>query len=356
MMRDFKIAALLLVFAAVTSCPNPAAPPAPPAEVPAALRFPESIAINVDKVATQPPSPSPGALKAFVGAGGEFSKEIAFGADFAKVTTDFIDSILKFLNQFEIPVDTAVTTFQGEGTLDASTTGTVKIDFADFDLDGDGKTEGCSGNTAGLPICFRVWTNDTRTLAGFFTAFPTDENQGAGRLRIGLSSEGFNQGGAAIYDHKDPLKKTSESFFIFASGSLGADGRPQVLLTTHTIANQVGLDETANKTLQTSVEDRGLVEAFAGDVIHASDDINTLKYVGRWREDNDFWSGSLQTTFSQLSNFSAICARISTGDESVEANCRDLSIDVTNLPFVTFAKDSDVGFPSVDAFPESPTF
>ena len=143
---------------------NPAAPPVPPAEIPSFLTFPESVAINVDEIQ---PAEGTSALQAQVSEGGPLSDDIITG--------------------FE---ETELTGSSPEGTIPPQ----FKIDFADFDLDGDGVNEGCTGCTcpAGCdvecpeeadpsdlqPICVRVWAaregegNFFPALAGRLDLFP----------------------------------------------------------------------------------------------------------------------------------------------------------------------------------------
>jgi hypothetical protein len=91
-------------------------------------------------------------------------------------------------------------------------------------------------------------------------------------------------------------------------------------------------------------------------------EFSSLKdYTGRFREDEDFWSGSviLQETGFEDAFIPTTCARISTGEGVLQNICEDLAIDtsdedVTKGQVIDPVKESDVLFPA--DFPESPTF
>lgn len=338
----FKLVLLLVFVASGGACssPNPAAPPGPPAEIPTTLRFPDPT-IDVSRIASSAPALSLGAL---VGAGGEFSRAIAFGADGVGFLNAFLDVFLSVLRSDEIPVGVDVTVFETVATVGGASFA-VQYDFSDFDLDGDGATEGCPGHTASLPICFRIWIQRESVasplrIAGVFTAFPTDETPGAGRFQLEtLSTEGENPA-AILYDHRDPSNLSTEFFFrrfVDDSPELG------VLADTHAVVTQEGPPGSETKTIRSADTFDFGSEGF-------------IRYVGRFREGLDFWSGSLSASdrgapgFPEPEfpeDFTAVCAVIPTGEESpTRLNCLDLGIDVEGVGFVDFAGDSDVAFPA----------
>jgi hypothetical protein len=341
---------------------NPAAPPAPPAEVPAALRFPSDLSIDATTIG----SPSSASnLAALVGSGGQFSDEISFAADFAPFVELFANSLLQPLPQIDIPVSTDTTTFAVTGLFsnpnkpeDPPLEYDIKIDFADFDFDGDGLTEGCSGNTAGLPICFRVWFSGEQQMAGLFTRFPTALNQGAGQFRaiVHVPAEKTTGGSPAqdgyvgvLYDDSVPPAKSTEIFLREVLAGDAVNQKNPDAPDFHLKTTQEGPDETARKSLLVSAA--GYSPAAFREVTGVPND---LQYVGQWREDNDFWSGSASTHNIDLQNFSDVCALISTGNPSNLLNCVDLNIDVADIPFLDFLTTDDVALPA--DFPKSPTF
>lgn len=337
---------------------NPAAPPAPPAELPAALIFPVP-SIDVSKTTSASAS---GSLAAFVAPGGRFSEEIVQGSDLATQGDAILGVFLNPLTDLKIPVDPSFSTFEGPVTFTNHVGETValnaKIDFSDFDLDGDGVAEGCSGSTSPLPtgataprpVCYRIWVETEegaqRLMAGVFNQLSLGTNIGAGRYVVNTSALPTLFGGlslSAMYDHRDPLKKATDLF-------LGYPGMTGFALFAHIFITQQGPDESAIKTLimsNTFVEDPPLMDSF--------------RSVGRFKEGADFWSGTIQAkgAFTQeglVESIADVCAQISTGNEVSRLDCVDLGIDVFGVTFVDFATENDVSLPSSANFPDLPIF
>ncbi len=83
-----------------------------------------------------------------------------------------------------------------------------------------------------------------------------------------------------------------------------------------------------------------------------------FRYIGRFIEGEDFWSGSLDaasgTTYVPPS-ISNVCARISTGDAAEDPTiCDSLGISVAGIPFVDRTTPADVAVQN--DFPATPTF
>jgi hypothetical protein len=396
-MRPLRIAICFLVlFGVGAGCTssNPAAPPAPPAEVPALLRLPQTLSINVDTV--RPASGSPG-LAAEVASGGEFSEAISGAAEFTSeiesTIDDFISRLDGLFETLEVPVSPSVDTFKKTVAVDADCridpagTGSVsvQIDFRDFDADQSGAPDGCTGCTCPLgcasdgltacegpeanlrPVCFRLWTEWTgvscpdipdglfRLASGRFDrlAVPASGgnagNAGRGRIVQDLSGDEFAfLGVGVIYDHLDPLDKSSEIFLRSDPVPSGAEGT--IFDNTHIAIRQKGPDATAFKSLRVSVEGR------FPDLSNSAGN-GDLKYIGQWLEGNNFWSGSVEDTrhFSgTVPSFENACALIATGEGAPRQNCIDLGIDAEGVEFVDFATLLDVTFPP--DFTETPTF
>lgn len=323
----------------LSSC-SPATPPVPPAELPA-LIFPRTVRIDTSKIQSQE-----SASASLVGSGGTFSEVIAAGADLADATNDLLDAILGAIEDLSITISAATTTFQDTVTDEAGTFN-VKIDFADFDLDDNGADEGCSGHTATLPICFRVWLDGERFMAGKFTQYPTETNPGSGEFRIGVNSDvdaaGEDLFVASVYDHSNASDKATE---LFMAGFQTFDETSDAFLAVHIELDQEGADATARKTINVN-----------GDTGPSASQTDHLEYLGRYLENADFWGGSstVVTSGGTTASFSDVCAVISTGNEATDPDsCEDLNIDVGGVAFTDPVTVSDIAFPS--DFPSSPTF
>ncbi len=311
----------------------PAQPPSGPAEIPGpmTLRFPSSVVIDVSTAAGE--------------GGGEFSEIIGMGSERAAGIGEMVDGVLSgLLSPVEVARDQEITNtsttipeeaqfFSGE---------VMKIDFSIFSSPKE-ETEGCSGSTAGDTICYRVWVGGTRLLAGFFTSLPTDTHNGAGYFWFqpgeitdteggpqGSEDESFSTG--VGWGHTDPSNKTTELFF---GGDLTSN--PAIEIGRIWI-NQQGADEASPiKTVKQTSSLEG----------------EELRYIGRWKEDEPFWSGKIDSNFGgNVVENSNICARLMTGEGVDEVNC--LAIDTDSEEFLDPPSPEDFSLP--DGFPEAPTF
>lgn len=313
---------------------NPAAPPAPPAELPSALRLPESISIDVDTTR----SSSGGAAltttsqAALVGSG-SFADFIAFSSDLVYFANQRLDGLLGPLHAITIPVSPSLHRMEMV-LLVGSKAYVARLDFADFDLNGDGVTEGCPGHTAGLPLCVRVWlddgTTEYRLLAARFDAFPTETNPGAGSLRgkdLSFSGPGAPFQVAANYDHVDPENKFTDSFFTAVDVETDPADH-EIVFGIRAFASQLGPDASAVKTTN-AVDDSG-------------------QGLGRWREDDDYWSGSFNefpnASGEPTTSFANECAYIPSGEGVTVDFCDARGISVGDLPFVASPTETDVFF------------
>lgn len=326
---------------------NPAAPPAPPAEVPA-LRFPDSLSeeFDISKVAAAGTGELP-ALEI----GDDISGEISDTATNFIFLAGLVDEILAPLHQLFIPRSPEITEFEDLIVLGENLVN-VKIDFSPYDEDGNGLLdENCSGNTAALPICYRIWFNGKRALSGIFlNSIPTDDNSGDGRFR-GLPTVkllGVIPFVASVdYDVRDPNDKRAEYFVGVKPDVQGGEPFQEIPTklsdlgtTLHLTVAQSGPEESALKSISGSIERIG---GGGGKESH----------IGRWREDDDFWSGSRDLSGIDL-DFKAACAKISTGLVVDSLECVDRGIDVTDVDFLDFLTIADIAFPA--DFPTTPEF
>jgi hypothetical protein len=341
-LKGLRCSILLLTLVWV-GCPSPAAPPAPPAELPSALRLPDP-RINTDEIA----STVSAALSALVGPGGEFSDEIAFGPNRTQQDNFTFGTLMAPLLETDIPVGETITTFVTTTDFFAGPETTipleVKMDFSDFDYDGNGVVEGCSGHTAALPICVRLWVGGERFMQGVFDQFPTSETPGAGRFRIILPDvlTAFVTGTGFVfnYDHSDETHLTTETL------NLAQDFVPTL---RRSVVTQEGVEGSAKKTVN------------FGDTFELTPGTPTsIQYIGSFLQDEDFWSGSFEATDDiiagfapNLTNVSNACAQISTGIGISQGTCVDLGIDTTGIDFIDFSQESDFEFSD---FPTTPTF
>jgi len=320
---------------------SPAAPPSPPAELPVSLRIPsgEDLSISVDKVASGAVSPSESvALKSDAAASGEFSDNVNGIGDSVKFIEDDLTGLLDPYSQLVIPVGTNIHTFQGLSVV--QDVGDVvfvhmKIDFADFG------GNGCSGNTARLPICMRIWADGKRAMTAVFTAFPTDTNPGAGRL-MGLNvSNGvflFPEGAflGINYDQHDPSTGKSVELLTREEDPAG--------FRVHLSLDQEGEEATAIKTIGASL---------TGGKIGT----DSVQAIMRYKEDGNLLSGNIH--FVPLGGPTAPemidqCVDLLTGNGVETSQCILLGIDIDETPFLSFPDETDVFLP--EDFPESPTF
>lgn len=403
--KRFNSLLILILTALLFGCVglNPASAPAPVAEIPSAISLPESVQVSTPEVAAA--GPAGFALQVLelvkgivVDVGGEYFDAITFGFDINEMTNAAVSVVLAELSQLEFPTNPLTTTFESpDGFLGAA----VKIDFSDYDYDGDGTTEGCTGCTCPTgcdtecpaqapidslrPICYRIWSdfnNDPGTftplMAGILNLVPIkddpntpddEENAGVGTFRIDLVTNPGNPGEdpntvvhvGSNYDHRDfdnPLDESTE-YFLYIEESTAA--MPPDATVSHVLVQQQAIGNVPNpdsllKTIQESINQP------VGD----NTDSN-FQYIARYRTDFDFWSGtflnnllySVGSAFAvppDIDNFTAACAQLSTAIGVDQNTCIDLGIDVTNVPFLSliFPDDPEVNLPA--DFPPTPPF
>lgn len=309
---------LALMFVGACSGLNPAAPPAPPAEVPAALRFPGDVGIDISKVDDS----ASDAAAITVGTPANTQKE-RFTQSYRAVRL-ILNSVLGPLSEIEIPIGLDVRTFETVFFDDKGVIRNLKISFDDFDFNQDGLNEGCSGHTAALPICYRIWVNDSPKLAGLFETYPLPENPGKGRFKGSLLSDKEGVLGA-IYDHRDSENILTE---LFAGERVNAL-TGELFDVGHVVATQVGPPATAVKTLNIAFLNQSDLE----------------NQVGRFREDRELLSLSLESSKEPDNNFTAACIDLSDTLFVEEAVCEDSGINVRDIDFTDPPTIDDVLLP-----------
>jgi hypothetical protein len=314
---------------------SPVAPPAPPAEVPAALTLPKTVSIGVDKTRSGAPSAPP----ALIGpnCNGAYCSTIAATSNIVQFTNTEGDKVLDPLQGLLIPTGTDVHETQQVVYIGANPV-LVRMNFENFG------GEGCSGNTAVLPICLRMWFDEgsgfRRKMQGAFTAL-TRIDAATGELTAGHFRivDGANLFSAVTFDRQNPDEKKETDYFLGITG-VDSEGNPTVLgFGIHAFARQSGPDATALKTVNavesdesSGVEDQG---------------------IGQWLENDDYWSGSFVSNDPENpQDFHDVCAQISTGNPVDNGLCVDRGIDTAGIDFVPFATLEDVVFTA--DFPPAP--
>lgn len=394
----------ILTTLAVFGCAaiNPATAPAPLAEIPASLNFPSSIEVDTSEVSAGAPSSvafmvyqqiKPQVLPV----GGEYFDAIVFGFTINDLINQAVGGILAELTVLDIPLNPITTTFAATSIFSGTD---LKIDFADYDFDGDGQLEGCTGCTCPTgcdsvcptqapledlqKVCYRVW-NDPQgngefvpLIAGFFDllairdnpATPEDEeNPGAGSFRVSLANQTFGPppqitSYGADYNHRiqgKPLDLLSQYYFSVAdnTGSLDVEATVSNVKVQQTALNQNDPSESQLlKTIQESVNQLIRDDPGAN---------STLQYVARYRTDFDFWSGTFQNFLlfpgaafapppTGIDNFTNVCAQLSTAVGVDPKVCKDIGIDVSSIPFLELLLPTDPRVNLPADFPAVPTF
>lgn len=378
---------------------NLPAVPAPPVElpnfldVPKAFSFPSDVGVNVDKV-----QGGAGSLMKLVTIGDDVSEAIEGGFLLVENLTSENDQALTAMSKVTVPVDPTVTTH--EEIIDVGGLISIKIDFTPFDLDGDGIVENCTGCTCPLgcdfpdnrcpsqapledlqPICYRVWVDGLppfedddyfRFMAGLLERFPVpddpdtvedESNAGNGRFRalgsiqILTPEEFIARYWETTYTHRDPedpLKKLtdfSQAHVRFDTGVI-----TEFFSSQHIKVDQAGLPNAIDETNTVKT-----IQATTLDVDTFDDSETFLQYTARFREDEDFWSGSVNLDpLNPPPDFSfelrAACAQISTGLVTAGGFCSAVGIDVSEIPFLNYVDPLAITFPDTMDFPDTPTF
>ncbi len=367
-----KTIVLILVFAGLTTIlstcgGNPAGVPAPPVEMPSpiVLKFVEPADLKIDLSTISMAAPSINVYDA-VGIGGQYSDEIGlFGPSSVQIADYVIARVLTGISEIAIPVNDTTLTFEDYVTFVTPSSGIdllsgthhVEIDFADYDFNGDGVNEGCSGHTAMIPICVRFWLDGDPFMSMVIEQFSyigdpnvvtADQTIGIGRFRTYVPDlNGDAQSFAVNYNNETTDQKLVELFMkaTIADRPWGASILQRIDM--HAELSQRGAYATAKKGVNMS--------ASWGFSDRAD---QTLQYLGLYLEGNDFWGGSFFTDMmwfsADVENFTNVCARISTGNAAEDPTiCDTLGISVPGVAFTRPLVDADVEFYD---FPLTPTF
>ncbi|MCE9625643.1 MAG: hypothetical protein K8R69_09375 [Deltaproteobacteria bacterium] len=321
-----------LLLAGVVSCSgvvpgNNATVPAPVVELPS-LQFPSSVSVDTNQLSGAPSQPQ----LALINIGDSLDSDIDRIQVASQFFLNFVDlSVLAPLAPLRIPRGTNVTTFEDAIVINTRVAN-IKIDFAPYQYDASGTGLNCSGNTAGLPICYRIWIDDVPTLAGLFLAIPKDDNPGIGQFK-GLPLDDRLEGSVgSLYDHLDPAAISTEVFTAVNGFRELGHGLLDAITTQDVTFTTINFSFLENQ--------------------------NTTRDVARYRDDQNFISISQESTNPGILNYIAACGDLLTRLVIDSNICVNAGIDVTGIDFVDFATPADVtlpaDFPVVPPFQDSP--
>ena len=278
----------------------------------------------------------------------------------------FANILLEGISKLEFPISETMTAYHeifDFGEAPAGAGGAyfligvrdVKVSFADFDFYANGTKYGCSGHTAALPICVRMWIDDERYLAWVFDSYPyfddlnteeIDDGPGQGKFKIFYFNVMELFIGADLYARTDydfeveEYKRGDLSIRIYKpeDPDYGIDIY-DVRWRTRTIES--GPAATALKQ----------IAIYQAEVLKLGPDSGVANYMAQYREGYDLWSGSVLCVpeSSLLPNIDDQCAYITSAEEAPEGECADvggIDIRVGGIPFLDPLDLADVSIPS----------
>jgi hypothetical protein len=388
--RSFVYVLLLLVLAGCSgTTSSPTAVPSPPLEIPSAMAFPKSLAVDVVPASLAEAMPD---VAKSIALDGEYTPYIFTTAQMYIQANAFVDQMLTPLATVEIPVSPTLTSYTVENVVTATATfQKIVFVFSDFDLDGDGNKEGCTGCTCPVgcapdlgacpteatleelkSVCFRVWllgmdtlnprsTGTIATAGKFDKMLPTpddpdtpayDANNGAGEFRFRMQIESpESQRNLLIkvpFNHNDPSHPSDRwSDLQILETSTGADAYSR---TMHAYSEVIEEAEPAGDTyLRTLVNMDQTLSSLSAPV----------DLMGQYRADQDFWSlrASMPAEAAADANLPQAvlddtCVRFSTGSAVADDICIDLGIFTDPLEFLLPPVESGMTFPA--DYPEEP--
>ncbi|MDO8644635.1 MAG: hypothetical protein Q7S00_06705 [bacterium] len=415
--RFFLLLALVLsTGVGLFGCKGASSPPGPPAEMPA-FSLPEDLGIDTSELRTSGSGSlsgihSPNSLQA-IATGGTYSELIDLMGQNAEVIDSFSDVALAVFDGITVTPNpnhvqctynssggTCINTLTGAtDTVTGSKATPVKMDFSDFDLDGDGDTEGCSGSTCpvssatsticpdttpDLPICVRVWVDPdgdgtfTRFIALKVDQIPTDDNQGEGAYRAFLNDL-ENEAGTLIsdveigvvYDHNEASDSNAKSTEVFLS-SIDYDSSTLEFESDQNIHGLISQESATDAFGESYVEK--FLKTYSDTILADNPDQldSALSNAARWfGEDSNsthhYWRGTtglLNDARNDFDNvFTNLCVDLDDGNEvaaddsNATAQCPLLSVATDDDDMINFyGLPADYDFPSITVFPLLPTF
>ena len=345
----FIIAGCAAPTSTLPSTDSPAGAPSPPTEtpLPIVLKFvePEDIRMDVTAISAAPTL----SISKYVDPDGDFAAYILEGSRATNSFYDcFLNPLLGGISKLEIPVSETTTTYQelfDFGAADPKVCAEVflygvrdvKISFADYDFNNNGTTYGCSGHTAALPVCARMWIDDEQYLAWVFDTYnypddpATTEDEtsvGRGKFKLFYFNVQELMIGADLYervdyDFEDPAFKRADTFvrILKVSDTENYDLRARV------------------RTTETGLALKQIAEYYES--IGADADDGLVNYIAQYREGYNLWSGTFESRnpvdgFSK-GNIYDQCAYITTAYAAPYTSCQNVDgVDITvgGIPFL----------------------
>ena len=387
-----RVLICVLLFFVLAGCssktPSPVAAPGAPVEIPSTMAFPKSLAVDVSP-ADLAAALSDLAAKS-IALDGEYTPYIIANAFIYTEVNGHVDQLLAPISTVEIPVSPTLISFTAENVPgEGLTFEKLVFEFSDFDLDGDGNKEGCTGCTCPVgcapdisacpteadiadlkPVCFRIWasgimfpdmapgetTTTTMAAAGKFDKFlptpddpdtPADDSHiGAGEFRFQMRFEDPESVKSVLikvpFNHNDPLHPRNKWTDLQSLET--TTGLEDFNTAVHAYAEIIEETEPAGGTyLRTLINLDQTLGILSG----------PLDIMGQYRADQDFWSlrASMPEEAAADADFPQAvlddtCVRFSTGSAVADDVCIDFGIFTDQLDFLLAPVESEMTFPA----------
>lgn len=305
--------------------------------------FPESIALDISELPDD--STDPGAKNApqvteYLG----IRRTLAASATIIGAFHNLADRSLALARRISIDMsDPAQVQVQGTFFADLQPV-LYKADFAAFDVDGDGVSDG-SGNAVDLPVAVRIWTDRgegyTQFLCALITTKPSLENLGAGRMFVRPNAARADAYAdfqfQAVWDRTDAAHKWNEAYLTGQVAPQYAMSIGYKRVDTRTYA-----DESVEKTVRSN---SSLTMSYAG-----FEEYNFASHFRRFEPyvllDAESSGGALQISLEDM------CVDLMLGQVNEAGACD--GFDLTDFTPLAEPGGDEPMFPA--AFPAEPTF
>ncbi len=339
--------------------------------------FPTSVGVDVSAVSSANlQNVNFSVSKAGIPDTGTMSAPITTATDVADLVNKLSDNLFSGIAA-ALNSELALTSTQISGTAFG---GTVKVDFSNYnyDVDGDGTNDPCSGTAAissSQYACFRAWFNDSRLMIGYVQTAPTSDTAGKGVVIVSptlvadaatLAAIGMGNDVMAYLVWNNTAASTN-SFDGYASGTM-ATGKEFI------VGRIVSSSDAENKvTLQTAAffatdqiipipnppPGGGTTDFTVDQVLFNSQFI--VAGTNLLFENHFYLDGA---SVADQQNDTPFCGVIATGDPASGGNPADVAlctaegISLTGIEYPTLAASdaSKTQFPAASVFPETPTF
>lgn len=374
--RYALLALVLTVASAIGAGCGGATPPVVPTEIPSPviLKFvePEQLQINFDTIS----GPLAGASLSKLVGPGKYFDEITIGPDQVRqLENNYLVPSLNGISEISIPPD--VETFMDTITFSVESaflegTHDVALDFrlSQIDIDGDGVSESCGGDSSTIPGCILFWLDNVRYSVWRILESVSDDDTtiGEGFFKTFIEGlNGFNTSFAIGYRQLAATPQERSFEYLLNAKNDGTQELPVffgdfVEANYHLITTEIGVEGGVFKEIRITAT----IDLLAQDGANDIEATVSSEYVGRYVEGFDFWSGSVtrrivtipSSTWETDEQDLDICASIFTGNDAPDkALCEDVggfNLRDGNQNFVDPVTAADVAIPA--EFPATPTF